>query len=109
MKFSTILIFFNTLLSYFLKALIAIYKYVISPLLGPKCRYLPTCSSYAMEAIDRHGPIKGGWLGIKRILRCNPWGASGYDPVPLSSETGHINCNCNADKNGESLRKYNAR
>ena len=54
----------------------------ISPLLPPACRYTPTCSQYAIEAIKTHGPIKGTWLAIKRILRCNPWGGSGYDPVP---------------------------
>ncbi|MCL4135809.1 UNVERIFIED_CONTAM: hypothetical protein GTU68_067461 [Idotea baltica] len=84
-------------MSYFLKALITVYKYVLSPLLGPKCRYLPTCSSYAMEAIEIHGPFKGGWLGAKRILRCHPWGDSGYDPVPQKKNNGSGKCNCNAD------------
>ena len=83
------------MVGYFLKALITVYKYVLSPLLGPKCRYLPTCSSYAMEAIEIHGPFKGGWLGVKRISRCHPWGDSGYDPVPRKH--GSDNCNCNAD------------
>lgn len=63
-------------------ALITLYKLVISPLIGPSCRYYPTCSAYATEAIKKHGPLYGGWLGIKRILSCNPWGGSGYDPVP---------------------------
>ncbi|MEZ5758399.1 MAG: membrane protein insertion efficiency factor YidD [Emcibacteraceae bacterium] len=85
------------MLSYFLKAMITVYKYVISPLLGPKCRYLPTCSSYAMEAIEIHGPLKGGWLGLKRILRCHPWGGSGYDPVLPKNKDGSENCNCSAD------------
>ena len=58
------------------------YKYVMSPLIGPRCRYLPTCSEYAEEALCRHGVVRGGWLSIKRIGRCNPWGSSGYDPVP---------------------------
>jgi putative membrane protein insertion efficiency factor len=58
------------------------YKYAISPLKGPSCRYTPTCSQYAIEAVMKHGIIKGGWLALKRILSCHPWGGSGYDPVP---------------------------
>lgn len=58
------------------------YKYSISPMLTPSCRYTPTCSQYAIEALKKHGPFKGLWLAIKRILSCNPWGGSGYDPVP---------------------------
>lgn len=58
------------------------YQYFISPLFPPSCRFTPTCSHYASEAIARHGVLAGGWLGIKRILRCNPWNAGGYDPVP---------------------------
>ncbi|MBT5074239.1 MAG: membrane protein insertion efficiency factor YidD [Kordiimonadaceae bacterium] len=104
MKISSLLKFLSSILSYFLKALITVYKYVISPLLGPKCRYLPTCSSYAMEAIEIHGPFKGGWLGLKRILRCNPWGDSGYDPVPQKETDGPKNCNCNADNLSKNLR-----
>jgi uncharacterized protein len=61
---------------------IKIYKYVISPILPRACRYNPTCSEYAVEALKKHGPIKGLWLAIKRILSCNPWGGHGYDPVP---------------------------
>ena len=53
-----------------------------SRLLGAKCRYLPTCSAYAIEAVERYGAIKGGWLAVKRLLRCHPWGGTGYDPVP---------------------------
>ena len=88
-------------MSYVLKALITVYKYFISPLLGPKCRYLPTCSSYAMEAIEIHGPIKGGLIGAKRILRCHPWADSGYDPVPHKTINGPVNCNCNAEVQGK--------
>lgn len=62
--------------------LIRIYQLVISPLLGPKCRFTPTCSHYATEALKKHGVFKGTWLSIKRISRCHPWGGSGYDPVP---------------------------
>ncbi|MEO6844411.1 MAG: membrane protein insertion efficiency factor YidD [Ginsengibacter sp.] len=62
--------------------LIKIYQLVISPWLGPSCRYTPTCSQYGLEAIKKYGPLKGGWLTLKRIARCNPWGGHGHDPVP---------------------------
>ncbi|SDF05585.1 membrane protein insertion efficiency factor YidD [Rhodospira trueperi] len=65
-----------------LRLLIRGYQLVLSPYLGQNCRFLPTCSSYAMEAIERHGVLAGGWLSLKRILRCHPWGGMGYDPVP---------------------------
>ena len=58
------------------------YRYSISPLIAPRCRYTPTCSEYTIEAVKKHGVIKGGWLAIKRISSCHPWGGSGYDPVP---------------------------
>jgi putative membrane protein insertion efficiency factor len=58
------------------------YQYLISPLLGSSCRYTPTCSNYGVEAIQKYGPFKGGWLTIKRITRCHPWGGHGHDPVP---------------------------
>ncbi len=61
---------------------IRFYKLCISPMLPPACRYQPTCSEYAMQAIKKHGPLRGTWLAIKRIARCHPWGGSGYDPVP---------------------------
>ncbi len=61
---------------------IMFYKKFISPLTPPVCRYTPTCSTYALQAIKKYGPFKGTWLAVKRILRCNPWGGSGYDPVP---------------------------
>ena len=65
------------------KAPFVAYRYAISPLLGPgKCRFQPTCSAYALEAIESHGALKGGWLSLRRILRCHPWGGSGYDPSP---------------------------
>ena len=62
--------------------LIKIYQYTLSPFIGRNCRYTPTCSNYGIEAIRKYGAIKGGWLTIKRIASCNPWGGSGYDPVP---------------------------
>ncbi|MDD4636400.1 MAG: membrane protein insertion efficiency factor YidD [Bacteroidales bacterium] len=58
------------------------YKGCISPLTPASCRFTPTCSEYAVQALKKHGPLKGGWLTIKRISRCHPWGGSGYDPVP---------------------------
>jgi putative membrane protein insertion efficiency factor len=58
------------------------YQLVLSPIIGPRCRHLPTCSEYSAEAIARHGLLHGGWLAVRRIVRCNPWGTSGYDPVP---------------------------
>lgn len=61
---------------------IRFYQQCISPLLPPSCRYVPTCSQYALEAIRKYGPAKGVWLALKRLLRCHPWGGSGYDPVP---------------------------
>lgn len=61
--------------------LIQFYKGAISPHLGKACRYTPTCSQYGVEAITKHGALKGGWLTFKRILSCNPWGGHGYDPV----------------------------
>ncbi|MFM9008654.1 MAG: membrane protein insertion efficiency factor YidD [Bacteroidota bacterium] len=66
----------------FLLSLISFYQQALSPLLGPSCRYTPTCSSYGAEAIRKHGARKGGWLTLKRICSCHPWGGSGYDPVP---------------------------
>ncbi len=62
--------------------LIKAYQWTLSPLIGRQCRYQPTCSNYGLEAIRKHGPFKGGWLTLKRVLSCNPWGGSGYDPVP---------------------------
>lgn len=61
---------------------IRFYQRCISPMFPPACRYTPTCSHYAVEAIQKHGPIKGLWLAIKRICRCHPWGGCGHDPVP---------------------------
>ena len=72
-----------------LKGPILLYRYTLSPLVGWKCRHLPTCSEYALEAIDRNGAWKGGWLTLARLLRCHPWGSSGLDPVPDLSQERH--------------------
>lgn len=69
-------------MNYFLIGLIKIYQYSVSPLLGPACRFEPSCSAYGIEALKRHGFWKGSLLTIKRIARCHPWGGSGHDPVP---------------------------
>nr|WP_245701389.1 membrane protein insertion efficiency factor YidD [Halomonas pantelleriensis] len=65
-----------------LVVLIKLYQWVISPLLGPRCRFWPSCSHYTLEAVKVHGPAKGGWLGVKRIVKCHPGHAGGIDPVP---------------------------
>lgn len=81
--------------------LIRFYQIAISPMLGPRCRYIPTCSQYSLEAIHTHGAVKGTGLAIRRICRCHPWGRSGYDPVPskaihfisfqqIDSQTHHV-------------------
>jgi len=62
--------------------LIRFYQLAISPWLAPRCRFQPTCSAYAVEAVGKHGAIKGGYLAARRLARCHPWGGSGYDPVP---------------------------
>ena len=63
-------------------ALIKLYQWIVSPMLGPKCRFTPTCSQYAIIALKKHGVFKGLWLTVKRLSRCHPWGGHGYDPVP---------------------------
>ena len=63
-------------------AIIKVYKVAISPFIGRHCRFQPTCSSYAIEAIDKHGLLRGGWLAVKQIGRCHPWNVGGYDPLP---------------------------
>jgi putative membrane protein insertion efficiency factor len=63
------------------------YKRVISPFLPAACRYVPTCSEYAMEAVERYGALRGGWMAFTRIMRCHPWASSGYDPVERSRVT----------------------
>ncbi len=62
--------------------LVKAYRYAVSPMLGPSCRFEPSCSSYAVEALERHGATRGTWLAAKRVCRCHPWHPGGYDPVP---------------------------
>jgi len=71
-----------------LLALIQVYKWTLSPLIGRDCRYLPTCSTYAADAIRAHGAWAGGWMGAARLCRCHPWGGSGYDPAPAVRPDG---------------------
>ncbi len=63
-------------------ALVRFYRYAISPMLGRNCRFHPTCSEYAIEALERHGALRGGWMAAKRVGRCHPFNPGGYDPVP---------------------------
>jgi putative membrane protein insertion efficiency factor len=65
-----------------LLALVAAYRYLLSPMLGRSCRFFPSCSEYAMEALERHGALRGTWLTVRRVARCHPWHPGGYDPVP---------------------------
>jgi len=76
-----------------LRGLVHLYRWFVSPMLRPACRYMPSCSEYALEALSRHGALKGGWLAAWRVARCNPWGGSGYDPVPGSGH-GAGACGC---------------
>lgn len=69
-------------INYIFIGLIKVYQYSISPLLGPSCRFEPSCSQYGIEALKKHGPFKGGYLTVKRFLKCHPWGGHGHDPVP---------------------------
>ncbi|MBI3444627.1 MAG: membrane protein insertion efficiency factor YidD [Magnetospirillum sp.] len=65
-----------------MRGLIRLYQLLLSPVLPASCRFTPSCSAYAMQAIESHGPVAGSWLGIRRICRCHPWNDGGYDPVP---------------------------
>jgi putative membrane protein insertion efficiency factor len=70
-----------------LRQLIRFYQYIISPLLGPRCRFYPSCSCYADEAIEHYGALKGSYLAVRRILRCHPWHPGGFDPVPRTQQS----------------------
>ena len=72
----------RTLLRHIALLPVYFYRYCISPLTPPSCRYTPPCSQYMVEAVMKYGILRGGWLGLKRLARCHPWGGSGYDPVP---------------------------
>jgi uncharacterized protein len=67
---------------FLIRSLIRLYQLVISPWLGPRCRFYPSCSHYALEALDGHGALRGSWLALKRLARCHPFNPGGYDPVP---------------------------
>ncbi|MYA90031.1 MAG: membrane protein insertion efficiency factor YidD [Boseongicola sp. SB0662_bin_57] len=69
-------------LAWILALLVRAYRLTLSPWIGHHCRFQPTCSAYALEALERHGGVKGGWMALKRILRCHPWGGAGVDNVP---------------------------
>ena len=71
---------------------IRLYQWTLSPLLGVNCRYAPSCSEYAAEAIATHGAVRGLWLALRRVLRCHPWGGSGYDPVPTVNRGADRDC-----------------
>ena len=75
-------------MKYVLIALLRGYRAVISPLYGQVCRYHPSCSAYALEAVQVHGSLRGSWLAIRRLSRCHPWAAGGYDPVPTRASAG---------------------
>lgn len=72
----------NRLIGFAIRAAIRTYQLLVSPIFPPSCRYMPSCSHYAAEAVARHGPWRGSWLAVRRLSRCHPWGGSGYDPVP---------------------------
>jgi len=72
----------SSLFAIIFKALIVFYRGAISPLFSPQCRYSPSCSEYAMQALEKYGPYKGMWLSLKRLSSCHPWGGHGHDPVP---------------------------
>ncbi len=84
-------------LQYIFIGVVRLYQLVVSPILGPRCRFQPTCSAYAMDAIKLHGGLKGGWLAIRRIVKCHPWGGHGFDPVPgmktKAEELKILDCN----------------
>jgi putative membrane protein insertion efficiency factor len=87
------------ILAFPLLLIVYIYKYAVSPLTPASCRHYPSCSSYSIEALRRHGPLRGGWMSVKRIASCHPWGSGGIDPVPRV-----IVKKIKLDKKGEAVR-----
>lgn len=82
------------------------YRLLVSPLLGVNCRFAPSCSAYGVEAVHRFGPFVGGWLTLRRILRCHPWGGSGYDPVPTKLEAWSLHfCHTSSEVKSCQIRK----
>jgi putative membrane protein insertion efficiency factor len=79
----------NRLLARLLIALVHVYRLTLSPLLGPSCRFEPSCSAYALEALARHGALRGSWLSVRRVLRCHPFQPAGFDPVPPGGSRGN--------------------
>ena len=75
-------------MKWILIGLLKAYRLLISPLYGQVCRYYPSCSAYALEAVQKHGALRGSWLAVRRVARCHPWAAGGYDPVPDRGTTG---------------------
>jgi putative membrane protein insertion efficiency factor len=73
-----------------IRCLLRAYQLLISPLLGPRCRFYPSCSQYAIEAVQTHGSLRGTYLGFRRLLRCHPWHPGGYDPVPVAHHCSSI-------------------
>lgn len=86
-------------LALLLRALLYLYRYGVSPLLGPRCRFYPSCSAYALEAIERHGGVRGAWLATRRLCRCHPWHPGGLDPVP-EPRAKHRHSHCKSPLHG---------
>lgn len=81
-------------MKHLLVALLRMYRFAISPLYGDVCRYYPTCSAYALESVQVHGSIKGSWLSVRRLARCHPWAAGGFDYVPPRKNSRHATPRC---------------
>ena len=82
-------------------SLVKVYRWLLSPMIGPTCRFYPTCSAYALEALDRFGALRGSWLVVRRLLRCHPWHEGGFDPVPSLAPTPHPRRHCAGHLHGE--------